>query len=395
MSRNRPIVVHLSTVHRWDDSRVFRKMCLSLARNGYHVTLLAVADTERVVGGVRILPVARARSRLGRVLVRLPRGVAKAWSMRAAVYHLHDPELIPFIPILRLRGAKVIYDSHEDLALQILEKEYIPLKARPVVAAFGRLLVLIADRTANHVIAASPTVGEAFRDSKCTVIRNYPEDLAEARNAPPYDQRTRRVVYAGGLTKARGVEQMVDAMEYAALPADWRLLLVGPHSPEDFIDRLRSRPGWAHVDYQARVPPLEARRLMSECRIGLAVLQPIGQYVDVLPTKLFEYMSLAIPVVASDYPLCREVVESTGCGLLVDPTDPKAIGAAIAELAGDSERAKEMGRHGRTEGARRFTWSSEEQRLLAVYSRLLDQGNADLPTEKPVTNRHLQPGSTA
>jgi glycosyltransferase involved in cell wall biosynthesis len=211
------------------------------------------------------------------------------------------------------------------------------------------------------------------------VIRNYPEDLAEAREAPAYDERANRVVYAGGLTLARGVEQMVDAMEHADLPADWRLLLVGPHSPGDLIDRLRARPGWVHVDHRSEVSPTEARRLMSECRIGLALLQPIGQYVDVLPTKLFEYMSLAIPVVASDYPQCREVVDGARCGLLVEPTDPKAIGVAIAELAGQPDLAREMGENGRVEGARRFNWASEEQRLLAVYSGLVGPGTAGLP----------------
>ena len=109
---------------------------------------------------------------------------------------------------------------------------------------------------------------------------------------------------------------------------------------------------------------------MSDCRIGLAVLQPIGQYVDVLPTKLFEYMSLGIPVVAADYPLCREVVEGSRCGLVVDPTDFRAIGKAISALAADPEQAKAMGERGKTQVAVRYSWAVEEKALLAVYSRL-------------------------
>jgi glycosyltransferase involved in cell wall biosynthesis len=379
MRKNEPVVVHVSTVHAWDDSRIFRRMCLSLARHGHDVVLLAVADAEQEVGDVRIVPVSAARGRLSRVFVNLPRVAARGWSMRAAIYHLHDPELIPLIPIFRLRGAKVIYDAHEDLGMQILEKEYIPRSIRPAVAAVGRFLCTFADRTSNHVVAASPKVAEQFRDTRCTVIRNYPEDLPEGRDAPRYGLRDNKVVYAGGLTKARGVEQMVDAMQYVELPADWRLLLVGPHSPEDFVERLRERPGWDRVEYRSAVPPSEARRLMSECKIGLAVLQPIGQNVDVLPTKLFEYMSLGVPVVAADYPQCREVVEGVGCGLVVDPTDPRAIGEAIAELAGHPELAEEMGERGRSEVARRFNWGSEEKRLLTAYSRLLDTDRVGRP----------------
>lgn len=119
--------------------------------------------------------------------------------------------------------------------------------------------------------------------------------------------------------------------------------------------------------------------MMAACRIGLAVLQPIGQYVDALPTKLFEYMSLGIPVVAADYPQCRRVVEESGCGFVVDPTDARAIGNAIAKLANDPEMAKEMGRRGRAEVVRRFNWGSEQERLLEAYSRLSDDDLAGRP----------------
>ena len=194
---------------------------------------------------MRVVPVARPRSRLGRMAGQHPSGRGRRPGRSAGrLYHLHDPELIPLIPLLRLRGAKVIYDAHEDLGAQILEKEYLPSAIRPAVAAVGRLLCTFADRTASHTLAASPKVAEAFRAARCTVIRNYPEELPQVATPPAYEQRAHRVVYAGGLTRARGVEQMVDAMQHADVPADWRLRLVGPHSPDDLVDRLRERPGW-------------------------------------------------------------------------------------------------------------------------------------------------------
>lgn len=365
------LIVHVSTAHHWNDSRIFSRMCRSLAAHGHEVVLLARAEVDREVDGVRVVPVPTARSRLGRMAGSIPRVAAKAWSLRGAVYHLHDPELIPLIPLLRLRGAKVIYDAHEDLGAQILEKEYLPSAIRPAVAVLGRLLVTFADRTASHSFAASPKVAEGFRAARSTVIRNYPEELPQVATPQAYEQRVHRVVYAGGLTRSRGVEQMVDAMQQADLPETWRLRLVGPHSPDDLVDRLRERSGWDRVEYRGSVSPLQARQLMSECRIGLALLQPIGQYVDVLPTKLFEYMSLGIPVIASDYPQCRAVVQGSDCGLVVDPTDPRAIGAAITELAADPARAKAMGERGQAAVASRYHWGTEAKAMLEVYRRLL------------------------
>jgi glycosyltransferase involved in cell wall biosynthesis len=371
MHEYRPTIVHLSTVHHWDDSRIFRRMCLSLARNGHHVVLLAVSDGEQEIAGVHVLPVSFTRSRLARVFVNLPRAAYRAWSMCAAVYHLHDPELIPLIPVLRLRGGKVIYDAHEDLGKQILDKTYIPRAIRPAVGAAGRALCRFADRVSNHVVAASPEIAEQFRERTCSMIRNYPEELPESKHAPKYEDRSNRVIYVGGLTRARGVEQMIDAMQYAGLADNWRLLLVGPHSPEDLLRQLQQRRAWSWVEYHSKVPPPRARQMMGAAKIGLAVLQPIGQYVEALPTKLFEYMSVGLPVVAADYPQCRTVVKGAGCGLVVDPTDPSAIGEAIGELAAKPELAKEMGERGRAEVVSRFNWGSEEKRLLEIYAQLL------------------------
>lgn len=370
MSGTGPKIVHLSTAHPWDDSRIFRRMCLSLARNGFEVVLLAGADPAQRVGDVQVLPVGEARSRFGR-LAKLPRAAALGRSMRASIVHLHDPELIPLIPILRIGGATVVYDAHEDLGQQILSKEYIPAAIRPAVSAVGRALCRFADMTAHHVVAVSEKVAEGFPSGRSTVIRNYPEEIAENGPVVPYDQREFRIVYAGGLTRARGAEQMVDAMEYAALPPEWRLLLVGPHSPDDLIDRLGERPGWKQVDFGGVLSPNEARQTIGTGRIGLSVLQPVGQHVDALPTKILEYMSLGLPVVSAPFPECRRVIESAGCGLLVDPTDPKEIGAAIAELAGDPDAAREMGERGRDAVERRYNWGAEERRLVATYTRLL------------------------
>ncbi len=374
MHSDRPTVVHISTVHSWTDNRIFRKICRSLARNGYQVTFLVSAPTRQTVDDVLIVPFESPRGRVARVLFNLPRVARRALAMHADVYHLHDPELIPLIPVLRLSGAKVIYDAHEDLGKQLLEKEYLAPAIRPLAAAAGRALCAFADRTANHVIAAAPKVAETFRADSCTVVRNYPEQYDDGSGTREYGERSNRAVYAGGLTRARGVEQMIDAIDHPSVPPDWRLLLVGPHSPADLIDRLRKRPGWSRVDYHGVLPPRDARALVDDCKIGLAVLQPIGQNPDVISTKLFEYMSSGIPIVAANYEQCRAIIEGSGCGMVVDPTDPEAIGKAIAMLAAQPEEAREMGRRGKEQVATTYNWKSEESRLLDAYARVLGGG---------------------
>jgi Glycosyltransferase Family 4 len=167
-------VVHLSTLHPWEDNRVFGRECRSLARNGYEVVLVAVADRPCEQDAVRVIPVPRASNRLARMLTAVPRTLWLAWRLRAAVYHLHDPELIPIAPLLRVSGARVVYDAHEDLPCQVLDKTYLPAASRSPIAVASRGLCWFAGRVSSHVIAATPTIARRFPGGATTVLHNYP-----------------------------------------------------------------------------------------------------------------------------------------------------------------------------------------------------------------------------
>jgi glycosyltransferase involved in cell wall biosynthesis len=334
----KPSVVHLSTVHPWTDNRVFRRQCRSLSRRGYDVTLIAVADRPQTNDGVRIVPAPRTPSRLTRMSIGVARALLLALQRRAAVYHLHDPELIPLIPILRMRGARVVYDAHEDLPSQVLSTHYLPPASRRIVSLFARGLCWFAGRMSSHIIAATPTIGERFPTSRTTVIHNYPELLNDVDSAVPYESRDNIVIYAGLISEGRSAVQMVDALDSAGLP-NWRLVMAGHHSPPRLLADLQRSPGWPKVEFNGVVPSIEARQLTSSAKVGFVLLQPTPAHMDALPTKLFENMAAGVPVIASDFPLWRTIIEEIGCGILVDPKDPTAIGRALRTLAEDPVRA--------------------------------------------------------
>jgi glycosyltransferase involved in cell wall biosynthesis len=100
-------------------------------------------------------------------------------------------------------------------------------------------------------------------------------------------------------------------------------------------------------------------------------LHPIRTYLDSLPVKMFEYMAAGIPVIASDFPLWREIVVGHKCGICVDPMDPRAIACAIDYLVAHPDVAREMGENGRRAARERYNWGHEEKRLLDFYGTLL------------------------
>ena len=76
---------------------------------------------------------------------------------------------------------------------------------------------------------------------------------------------------------------------------------------------------------------------------------------------MFEYMSSGVPVIASNFPLWREIIEGNNCGICVDPLNPTAIATAIDTLAKDPDRARQMGRNGQKAVLEKFNWSAEEK----------------------------------
>ena len=142
-------VVHATSAHRWTDNRIHLREAASLAEAGYDVHLVAVEhETEISPTGV-IVHVTKQRARLRRLLVGLPLTALKVIRNQAQIVHLHDPELIPLIPILRLLGRRVIYDAHEDFPTQALEKAYLGRVSRRALWIFAKFLVWLASRYAK------------------------------------------------------------------------------------------------------------------------------------------------------------------------------------------------------------------------------------------------------
>ncbi|MDG1877233.1 MAG: glycosyltransferase family 4 protein [Acidimicrobiales bacterium] len=366
-------IAHLTSVHRRNDTRVFLKECRSLAEAGYDVVLL-VADGrgDDRVDGVRVQDVGRGsgvRGRLG-ASIRILRA---ARQLDAAVFHLHDPELLPLGWVLRRGGRTVVFDAHEDLPAQLISKPYLgPRRRRALAFAMLRLERSVCGRL-DAVIAATPAIGCKFAaiNPKTVIVNNYPV-VDELSWGPAAGSDRASVCYVGEISAIRGIRELVQAMEYVEPGID--LLLVGTFENTRLQAEVEAMPGWVRVRAHGFQPRDAVRELLGQSFAGLVTFHPAPNHLEAQPNKMFEYMSAGVAVIASNFPAWRQAVEETGSGVCVDPMDPVAIAAAINDLAADHDRATAMGTSGRRLVETTHNWRVEVQALLRLYRELAEPG---------------------
>ncbi len=369
----------LTSAHAALDDRIFYKQARSLARAGHEVVLCAPGDVERTVDGVRIIAVRGHRRRLFRMLLTMLRLGRRALATRAAVYHFHDPELIPLGLVLRALGRHVIYDVHEYTAEDVLRKMWVlPRLRRPVGSLVRRLDALAVSRMSATVVVTDDMVrmfqGHVRRPDRLVAIHNYPELAWPTGDADKeYADRDPIAIYVGGISKDRGLEVLLEAgrkLRERSSPA--RLQILGSLDLAGVASRYTAVGAWPQdsVEHVGVVDHSEVPSWLGRARMGLVPLLPTPSFIKSVPIKLFEYMRAGLPVVASDFGCMREVLRETGCGLLVPPEDPVALASAVQALLDDPERAREMGRRGRAAVLAKYNWDLEARELLALYERL-------------------------
>ena len=374
------VVCHITTVHPPLDDRIFHRECLSLRQEGYEVHLIACHDRDECVDGVNIHSLPAPPNRLMRGLLWPWKALHKVLALRPApvICHLHDPELLPIGQVLRLRGFKVIYDVHENVANQIRFKRYLPPILRVFLSQAYRFGegILTSGIATLHVLRS---ISRNYRKPKA-IVRNLPR-VTDAPVACPLQASQRpRLIYVGGITRCRGALTMIQtAKELHLRGVDFELCLVGQMEDEHLAREIRDEVASAAISEKVcllgRVPFDQAMREVASSHIGLCLLMPEPNYLNSLATKILEYMLSGLPVVASDFPVWKEFVTDTGAGIQVDVLSVKSIADAIQSLIEDPDRMRQMARRGMAAVRSKYCWEKEQHALLAFYRRLIKRSD--------------------
>jgi glycosyltransferase involved in cell wall biosynthesis len=359
-------VVMLTTSHPATDNRIFYREAKTLAEAGLAVAVIGPHPKPEVLEGVWIEALAKHK----RGSLRLLQGwtvMRLALRLRSRVFLFHDPELFGVGLVLRLLGKKVVYDCHENLPAQVLQKAWIPRPLRRLASAAACALEWFGSRLLSGVAVARDAVLPRFPKNRRIPIRNFPtEQGLKSAEGLPLNLRQNIVIYAGGLGRVRGIAELIEAFRHIK-PEEAELWLAGIFHDKAFQEEvLKDLP--PNIKYLGWMEHPQVLALYPSVKIGINLLYPTPSHRDSQPIKLYEYLAAGIPVIASNFPEFSQLLE--GCGVLVDPMDPAQIERAIRDLLSDQTRLCEMSKIARERVLSSYCWKGEGARLVDFCNQL-------------------------
>ncbi|MDH5739876.1 MAG: glycosyltransferase family 4 protein [Nitrospira sp.] len=362
--------------HSVDDVRVFHRACCELAKAGYEVHLFAQGKGSKAYEekGVVIHPLPEPKNRRERYM-RASHVARLASDIKPDLFHVHEPDLLG-AALSKAGSRPVIYDVHESYLDVLNDNYWMPAWVKPLARGawdqWERRLV----RRCAAVVTVTETIAKRYRsfNSTVSVVANFP-DWQSVGEVPSVVRDGVTCVMAGTLSPSRGLPVIFRALALLKQRGLTVRLSLAGSGTDDYLqslwDEAESLGVRQQVEYHGTLSKEEALLFQKKGDIGLVTYQPLLYCVNSLPNKLLECMSLGVPVVYSNFPNYREVAETAGAGIMVDPTVPAQIADAIQTLVHNPDLARRMGEAGKRAVSERFNWGVERIKLIRLYHEIL------------------------
>ena len=274
-------------------------------------------------------------SRLSRFLLGPFLAYKRVINSKADCVIFPDPELHLFLTPFVKRRTRVICDVHEHYEDVIYDRNWIKPLMRPLVSGVLRVLSGVRNRFSDAVLVADFTL---WNEGQYLVTnRPSPRNFIISDQVPSEN----RLVYVGDIRKSRGIEEM---LQIVSLNPEVTLDLIGPYNDDKNLMGVIEKYGVeSRIKLHGRQPYETTWMLAKGAIAGLCFLHPTRAFCNVIPTKIWEYWSIGIPVLASDLPRQTELIRDANGGVTGTVAE---LSDTLKDWIQDPMKAEALGKSG-------------------------------------------------
>jgi glycosyltransferase involved in cell wall biosynthesis len=268
----------------------------------------------------------------------------------------------------RIKRKPLIYDSHEYFT------EVPELIGRPVVRAIWMWLEKMLVPKVDAAYTVCNSIAEVYRDRykvDFKVVRNLPvcSKIEKPESPEKISGQPKIILYQGALNMGRGIEAAIRAMQFLDGAELW-LAGDGDISTQlrQFVIELKLE---SKVKFLGRLPLIELQEVTSQADLGISLEEDLGlNYRFALPNKLFDYIQAGVPVLVSNLPEMRRIVEYYQIGIIADTHQRKELAELMKTALFDQEK-RQVWKQNLLKAAKELCWENEERVLMLVFRRFL------------------------
>ncbi|PKL42224.1 MAG: glycosyl transferase [Candidatus Riflebacteria bacterium HGW-Riflebacteria-1] len=300
------------------------------------------------------------------------------------IAHFRDPwGGIPMLDV-KNRSYKTVYEVNSLPSIE-LPARYGNISSR--TCAKIRRLEQRCWEEADRIICPSQVIRNCLISlgasaDKITVIPNGAHIIDAAQIDIPADAPGQYLIYFGAVQSWQGLEVLFKAMTFLRDLSELKLVLcVSGSKPRlKYLQKLAARMSIEHqLIWQMKVPQIVVSNWLAGAAISVAPLVECARNLTqgCCPIKIVESMAMAKPVIASDLPVVRELIDHNDTGWLIRPDRPSELARAIRILLAHPDECRRIGENAQKKAAASLTWATVTATLAGIYRQLTAENLAD------------------
>jgi glycosyltransferase involved in cell wall biosynthesis len=273
--------------------------------------------------------------------------------------------LLPNFLISKLVGKKLVYDSHE------LFTEIPELIDRPKVQKVWLKIEKTILPKVKNCYTASDSIARYYEytyNSDFKIVRNVPYSIGiTLKSNFPFDIENKKIIlYQGSVNLCRGIDLMIESMQFVE---NALFIIIGDG---DLLKEMKLKVDFLKLNHKvkflASISPKKLHTLTPLADLGISLEEDKGlSYRYALPNKLFDYIQAKIPVIVSNLPEMRKIIDEYKVGKVLYERSPKNLAKMVIEMLEIGKKPWQESLH---KASDELVWENEKMKIKKIFQNL-------------------------